>query len=231
MPISCIAIDDEPLSLQLVKAYVGQYAELELKAVFDDALAARQWLANNPIDLLFIDINMPDITGLELVRGLTHKPMVIFITAYKEFAYDGFELDAIDYLLKPVDRERFGKAVGKALEYHSFRTGQPLPEPDVIFVRSSYQLVKVKLGDVEYLESVEDYVKIHLTTGRPIMTLLPLKSILEKLPAQRFIRVHRSYVVSLDKVKSVVNKKVQLTKEQVPVSDSYFPAIKHLQVK
>ncbi|OLY94968.1 two component transcriptional regulator, LytTR family [Cnuella takakiae] len=231
MPLSCIAIDDEPLSLQLVKTYVAQFPDLELKAVFDDALAARQWLSQHPVDLLFIDINMPDITGLELVRGLAHKPMVIFITAHKEFAYDGFELDAIDYLLKPVDRERFGKAVHKAIEYHSFRTGQPTPEPDVIFVRSSYQLVKIKLADIEYLESVEDYVKIHFATGRPVMTLLALKSMLEKLPSQRFIRVHRSYVVSLDKVKSVVNKKVQLTKDQVPVSDSYFPAIKHLQVK
>jgi two-component system, LytTR family, response regulator len=231
MALTCVAIDDEPLSLQLIQTYISRFPELKLLAVYDDAITAARHLEQHPVDLLFIDINMPDITGLDLVRQLAQRPMVIFITAYKEFAFDGFELDAIDYLLKPVDIERFGKAVAKAQAYHIYKSAKQQVDIDVLFVRSSYHLVKINCNEIEYLESVEDYVKIHLTTGRPVMTLVTLKSIMERLPANRFIRIHRSYVVSLEKIKAIANRKVQLTHQLVPISDSYYPAIKHLQVK
>ena len=225
MLIKCVAIDDEPPALELIKEYVSRFPTLRMVQVFDDAIAAVEFLKVFPADLLFVDINMPDLTGIDLVRSLNDKPMTIFTTAYKKFAIDGFELDALDYLLKPIDFDRFTKAVNKAIGFYEYKHSKKDEMPHALFVRSEYRLIKVDFHEIEYIESAEDYVKIHLGTGKFIMTLMTLKAILEKLPEAKFRRIHRGYVVSLEKIRSVQNRKVGLTKIELPVSDSYLENI------
>lgn len=222
MVLKCIAIDDEPPALDLIAAYIERTPQLQLLQTFDDAISAGEFLRNTPVDLLFVDINMPDITGIELVKSLEEKPMVIFTTAYKKFAYEGFELDAVDYLLKPIDFTRFSKAVSKAQEYNEYRNNSQSNATNHLFVRSEYRVIKINLDDIEYIESLEDYIKIHLVADRPVMTLMPLKKVLEKLPGDKFRRIHRSYIVAVPKVKSVLHRKVQLASgKELPISDSY----------
>jgi two-component system LytT family response regulator len=180
---------------------------------FTDAIAGREFLQVNPVQLLFVDINMPDLNGLELVRSLNFKPMLVFTTAYKKFAADSYDLDAIDYLVKPI------------VEAFRFRIVTERKEDEVLLVRSDYQQVKIYWSDIEYIESVEDYLKIHLSEGRPVMTLMTLKSVLEKLPVDRFQRIHRSYIIPLGKIKSFTNRKVRLTSVELPVGDSYMGVV------
>jgi DNA-binding LytR/AlgR family response regulator len=221
-----VAIDDEPLALELLTQYTSRFTELKLLHVFNDAVEAISYLKNNTVDLLFVDINMPDITGVDLVRSLTIKPMVIFTTAYRKFALEGFELDAVDYLLKPIEFTRFSKAVNKAIDFYQYKKSNK-PKEENIFVRSEYQMVKINLEEIDYIESVEDYLKIHLSSGKYIMTLMTLKSILDKLPADQFQRIHRSYVIAVVKVKSIVNRKLRIASVELPVSDSYAGFIKN----
>lgn len=221
MQIRWVAIDDEPLALNVIREYAKSFPALQLVQTFDDAIAGAEFLRQHPVDLLFIDINMPDITGIGLVRSLVNKPMVIFTTAYKQFALEGFELDAVDYLLKPISPERFEKAVQKAVEYYRFKNGIKEERAEALFVRSGYELVKINLSDIEYIESLEDYLKIHRVNGKPVMTLMTVKAILEKLPPNDFQRIHRSYVVSLNYIRSVANRKVRLPNAELPVSDRY----------
>lgn len=221
MLINCVAIDDEPLALELISQYVSKFPALKMVQTFDDAIAGAEFLRAHQTDLLLIDINMPDITGIELVRSLAQKPMTIFTTAYKKFAIDGFELDAIDYLLKPIEFERFAKAINKAIDYYEYKRSAKNHESETLFVRSEYQLVKIDMSEIEYIETVEDYLKIHLATGRPVMTLMTLKTLLEKLPGNKFKRIHRSYVIPLAKIKSIGNRKVRLTSVELPISDTY----------
>ena len=225
MSLKCVAIDDEPLALELMKDYISKFPSLHLERTFDDPLSGIEYLKNNFIDLLFIDINMPDITGIELVRSLKEKPMIIFTTAHKKFALEGFELDAIDYLLKPISFERFSKAVNKSLLYHQYKNVTRQEEGGSLFVYSEYRLVKIDFAEIEYIESLEDYIKIHLTNGKPVLTLMTLKKVLEKLSPKKFKRIHRSYIVSAEKVKSILNRKVQLTNAELPISDSYISFI------
>jgi two-component system LytT family response regulator len=195
---------------------------LQLVNTFEDAISGAEYLRNNPIDLLFIDINMPDITGIDLVRSLDVKPMVIFTTAYKNFAFEGFELEAIDYLLKPIDVKRFGKAVEKAAEYYKYKTTfNKDGEDESLYVYSEYRMVKIDLKEIEYIESMEDYIKIHLHNAKTVLTLMPLKKVLEKLPEDKFQRIHRSYIVPVKKILSIQNRKVKLADIELPISDSY----------
>jgi two-component system LytT family response regulator len=222
-PLKCIAIDDEPLALELMRKYIGKFPTLQLVQCFEDAVSGAEFLARNPIDLLFVDINMPDISGIDLVRSLIDKPMVIFTTAYKNFAFEGFELEALDYLLKPIDIIRFGKAVEKAVEFQQYKNSQNNnTQQESLYVYSEYRMVKINLNDIEYIESMEDYIKIHTSvSSKPILTLMPLKKVLEKLPADQFQRVHRSFVVAVGKIKSIQNRKIQLAAAELPISDSY----------
>lgn len=226
--IKCIAIDDEPLALQLIKAYIQKTPALQLIQVFEDALSAAGSLRENQVDLLFIDIQMPDITGLDLVRSLQSPPMIIFTTAYRKFAVEGFELSAVDYLLKPISFDRFTKAVNKALEFYNYKHA-PEQEEAFLYVYSEYKLIKININEIEYIESLEDYIKIHMTHFKPVLTLMPLKKVLEKLPHEKFERVHRSYIVALNKIKSVGNKKLSLSNAEIPVSDSYLDVIRKLK--
>lgn len=223
MKLTCIAIDDEPLALKLIRGYAEHFPFLQLIQTFENAVAGAEFLRNNQVDLLFVDIQMPDITGIELVRALKTKPMVIFTTAYKNYAYEGFELEALDYLLKPIDLKRFTKAVEKAADYYKYKS-RPAdqPESEYIYVNSEYKMVKINVRDIEYIESMEDYIRIHTSSAKPVMTLMPLKKALEILPQDKFIRIHRSYIVSVDKIRSFQSRRVQLTGVELPVSDTYI---------
>jgi len=226
MMIRCIAIDDEPPALILLKEYISQFSNLELLDTFNDAITGGEYLRQNKVDLLFIDINMPDITGLDLVRSLEEKPMVVFATAHKKFAVEGFDLDAVDYLLKPISIERFSKAISKAVEYFEYKAKPKPEETENLFVYSEYRMVKIALSDIEYIESLEDYIRINLSTGKPVMTLMTMKKVLDKLPADKFKRIHRSYIVFAGKVKSVLNRKATLASGiDLPISDSYLDFI------
>lgn len=219
--MKCVIIDDEPLALSILEKYIAAFPVLELAGKFDDAVEGGRFLKGNPVDLLFIDINMPDVTGLELVARLETRPMVIFTTAHKKFAFEGFELEALDYLLKPITIERFEKAVQKAAE--RFELKKTRRNEESIVVRSEYKAIKIALKDIAYIEGMEDYIKIHLLSSRhPVMTLMSLKGILEILPENAFSRIHRSYIVPNLQVKSIQNKKVKLLSgPELPVSDSY----------
>ncbi|HEK19828.1 MULTISPECIES: LytR/AlgR family response regulator transcription factor [unclassified Mucilaginibacter] len=228
MQLKCVAIDDEPLALELMKNYISKFPSLSLAQTFEDAIAGAEYLRNTAIDLLFIDINMPDITGIDLVRALEKKPMVIFTTAYKNFAFEGFELEAIDYLLKPIDVARFGKAIEKATDYHRYKNATNGDgEGESLYVYSEYKMVKINHKDIEYIESMEDYIKIHLQFDKTILTLMPLKRVLEKLPEGRFQRIHRSYIVPVNKIISIQNRKVKLPAIELPVSDSYADFVRN----
>lgn len=226
--LKCIAIDDEPLALEILKKYIGEFPALQLLGVFEDAITAAEYLKLHKVDLLFIDINMPDVTGIDLVRSLETRPMVIFTTAYKNFAFEGFELEAVDYLLKPIDFRRFEAAVQKALSFEKIRSEEKPVNGDSIFVHSEYRVIKIMLRDIEYIESMQDYVKIYLTgSEKPVLTLSPLKNMIEKLPSGAFIRIHRSFVVAADKIRSVHNRKVQVGSAQLPVGNHFADSIRN----
>jgi len=231
MRLRCIAVDDEPLALSLIQSYIMANENLELVQVFEDAIAASEYLTHTSVDLLFLDINMPDITGINLYKSLIQKPMVIFTTAYKNFAFEGFELNAIDYLLKPIEYLRFKKAINKTIDFYQYQqTNQKEVVEQSIFVHSEYRLVKIDLKDILYIESLEDYVKIHIQNSKMILSLMPLKRLLEKLPEDKFKRIHRSYVVPVSKVKSILNRKAQLLNGEIlPISNTYASFIENWQ--
>jgi two-component system, LytTR family, response regulator len=224
--LKCIAIDDEPLALDLIRQYVAKFPSLQLLNSFEDAISGAEFLRKHVIDLVFVDINMPDISGLDLVRSLEVKPMIIFTTAHKKFAYEGFELDALDYLLKPIDFNRFSKTISKAIEYNQYKKNPRPAESDSLYVYSEYQLIRIPLPEIVYIESNEDYLTIHQLNDKPVSTLMTLKKMLEKLPAAKFKRIHRSFIVSLQQLKSLHNRKVQLrTGIELPVGDSYMQSL------
>ena len=228
MRLKCVIIDDEPLAIELIKQYVEKFPSLEVTQTFLNAIAGVEYLRSIETDLLFLDIQMPDITGLQLLRSLNKPPMVIFTTAYSQFALNAFELDVLDYLLKPVEFNRFEKAVCKAFNYYKFKNGIANVITESIYVRSEYQMVKVELDKVEYIESLDDYIKIHFTDKSTVMTLMSLKKLQEKLTYNKFIRVHRSYLVNLSKIKTIVNRKIQLSHIEIPVGETYAKQLNEL---
>lgn len=223
MKMKCVVIDDEPLALELIRKYSKDFPELDVVTTFDDPLEGAAYLRGNKVDLLFIDINMPHLTGLELVGALQEKPLVIFTTAHKNFALEGFELEALDYLLKPISPERFERAIKRAVAQYTFINRGTEDTAPSLFVRSEYKLIKINVRDIVYIEGMEDYIKIHLQASpHPILTLMSLKEVFTKLPPDEFSRIHRSYIVANSQVRSVLNKKVYLTThKELPVSDSY----------
>ena len=225
--ISCIAIDDEPLALQVVKEYCDKIAFIDLKETFTNPEKAKAFLKENKVDLIFLDIQMPDCNGVELYKSLLNKPAVIFTTAYKDFAVDGFNVDAVDYLLKPFDYARFLKGVYKAKEYLEFLSSKDL-ELSSIFIKVNYELMKINLKEIDLIEALDDYIKIHIKP-QPVLTLMTLKGIQEKLPAKEFIRVHRSYIIPVNKIEKFNRQKITVAGKEVPVGSSYGNVIDDLQ--
>lgn len=219
--MTCIAIDDEPLALQITEAFVKQIPDLYLVRTFTDALAAREYLLSYPVDLLFLDIQMPDISGIDFYKSLPQNCMVIFTTAYSEYAVEGFNLSAIDYLLKPFEFSRFQQAVEKAQDYMRFNQQRSTEHNAFMYIRADYSLIKLHFEDIEYIEGLDDYIRIFMKDRKPIMTLMSLKNMAEKLPSHSFMRVHRSYIVPLSKIQGVRNKRIQLSNTEVPIGGSY----------
>lgn len=235
--LRCIAIDDEPLALRQIKTYIERLSDLELVATCRNATDAENAINKGNIDLIFVDINMPDRNGLELVRSLQNPPMIIFTTAYSEFAIEGFRLDAIDYLLKPFSFADFNRAVEKALSLHNLISLQRQQEQhsskseveadtttatDSISIKADYKVSIVRYADIIYIESVGEYIRLHLANAAPITTLFRLKNMESTLPSDIFMRVHRSYIINLNYIKSYGRGRIYLSDEEyVPLGLNY----------
>jgi len=215
--ITSIAIDDEPLALELLTDYASRTESFDLLKTFTNPLEALEYLKSNTVDLLFLDIQMPDMSGMDFYKLVQQNPMVIFTTAHTSYAVEGFNLNAIDYLLKPIEYDRFVLSVLKARDYKEFLNRNTKNAEKSIQVRSAYCLVKIPLREIEYIESFDDFIKIHLTDKKPVMTLMSLKALVEILPSDQFMRVHRSYIVPLEHIKSFRNNRIQLTDTEVPL--------------
>lgn len=228
MTINCLVVDDEPVARKGLAGYVDQIPFLELGGVCKSALEANEVLHQQKVDLLFLDIQMPDLTGTEFIRSLDSPPAVIFTTAYREYAIEGFELNALDYLVKPISFQRFLKAANKALSFFEMQR-QPVPrpleaEPGYFFIKSDGQFIKIKLDDVLFFESEKDYVFIY-TTQKRYLTLLSLKQLEKELPPEKFLRVHRSFVVSTDKIDLIDGHQIVIKDKRIPISRGFQETI------
>ena len=226
----CIAVDDEPLALDLLEDNIRQIPYLEFVGRCRNAFEAMELMQtekaeNRSIDLIFLDIQMPGITGVQFLKSMVSNPMVIFITAYEQFALEGFELNIVDYLLKPVSFERFLKATNKANELFQLKNNLvpvKINLEEHFFVNAEYSLVKIKYADILYIEGLKDYIKIYLSTqSRPVITRMTMKSIEEKFAALPFMRIHKSYIVSLNKIESIRNLKITIGTHLIPVSEQF----------
>lgn len=229
--INVIIVDDEPLAQDVLETYIEKLPELNLVEKCGNALEANEALKNHKIDLMFLDIQMPQLTGIDFLKTLSHPPLVIFTTAYPNYAIEGFELNALDYLLKPISLERFMKAVNKAMEQLELQgrggsgaAGEDEEEPDFIFVKADKKLVKINYADIIYIEGLKDYVIIRMDNSR-VITLQTMKSLEEKLPQNIFKRIHRSYIVNVDKIEAVVGNMVEVVEKNqakhLPIGKNY----------
>lgn len=223
--IKCIAIDDEPHALRQLAEYIEAVPYLSLEGTFESAFDAYNFLHDNAIDLIFVDINMPDINGIDFVKSLSKNVKIVFITAHSEFAYEGFQLDAADYLLKPISFTDFLKSANKVNERY-FQQNSSLPEihqnRDYLFIKSEYRVIRINLKDIKYIESKREYVKIFLEGSEPITTLMSIKKLEETLSGNMFMRVHRSFIVNLDKITVVERNRIVFdNKVYIPISENY----------
>lgn len=225
MKIRCIAIDDEPLALELLEDNIRQVPFLDLQAGFNNSLEALQYLQQQEIDLVFIDIQMPGLTGLQFIQSLSRRPMFILVTAYEKFALEGYNLDVVDYLVKPVPMDRFVKACTKAMELFRLRqSGAPAASAATpyFFVPADYKMVKVEWADLVYVEGLKDYLKIHLRSQKsPLVTRMSMKTLEEQCPGADFLRIHKSYIVSKKAITAVKKSSVFLGDLELPVGDLY----------
>jgi two-component system response regulator LytT len=234
MTLKCIAIDDEPLALELLNKFINQTAFLKLDASFSNAIEALAYINKNEVHLIFMDIQMPDLSGMELARILdgkknSDKTRIIFCTAYHQFAIEGYKVEALDYLLKPYSYEDFLNAATKAYQYFdrvsnvpAAKVAEPASQQDYIFLKVEYQLVKVVLKDITHVEAYKDYVKVHLKSRpNPLLSLTSMKNMEELLPSDKFMRVHRSFIVALDQIDSVSKNIIQIGDHQIAVGENY----------
>ncbi len=215
--IRCVIVDDEPLAIEILEAYVQKIPWLESVATFDNGVDAIEYLNAHTIDLLFLDIQMPDLTGIQLAEHVRGKCDIVFTTAYNEYAIEGFELEAKDYLLKPISFDRFLKTAQRIKKQD---TQSPKEELDYIFVKSEYRIKKIILADILYIEGMKDYLRI-VTKTEKVMTLQSFSKLIPALPSDRFVRVHKSYVVSLDAMDSVERSKIKIGDQLIPISETY----------
>jgi len=231
MKLNCIIVDDESLARKLLEENIRQLPFLEIVGICKNPFEAMEVLQEKPVDLMFLDIQMPGMLGTQFLQSLRNKPMVILVTAYSNYAIEGYDLDVIDYLMKPVSMERFTKAAMKALEEKQKQIALQVPgtatqEEDTFFVHVEYALVKVSVKEISHVESMKDYVKIFLTTAKkPVITKSTLKAIEEKLPSQKFMRVHKSFIVHLDKIDSIRSQTIFIGPHEIPVSDTQVEAL------
>lgn len=221
MRLRCVAIDDEPLALEILSGYIAKDLSIELLGCFTDGIKALDFLSQNEIDLLFIDIQMPDINGFQLIEKLSQKPLVVFTTAYADYALEGFKVDAVDYLLKPIDQPDFEKAIQKVKQRLSSQINVR-SNKEFLFIKSEYKIIRVNFLDIVYIQGMSEYVKIHILNSKAIMSLLSLKQLEGELPADRFMRVHKSFIVNLDKVNVVERGEIYYADGTIiPISPQY----------
>ena len=224
--MNCIAVDDEPLALQLLQDNISKVGFLKLVSSCTDAFEAIKALQEHKVDLIFIDIQMPGLSGLQFISSLENKPLVIFITAYKQYALESYDLSVVDYLVKPVSLERFILACNRAHEMHELKLlktqSRNIPANDFMFVNVDYSQVKVIFSDISWIEGLRDYLKIHLrSAGKPLLVRASLKSIESELPAGKFIRIHKSYILSLDSITAIRKNSVFIKESEFPVGETY----------
>lgn len=229
--IRCIAIDDEPFALEILADDIRKIPFLELIETFTNAIDARQFLEENPVDLIFLDIQMPTLTGTQFLRQISSPPMVIFTTAYEQYALEGYDLSIVDYLLKPVPFERFLKAANRAFELHLMKVKDEIPitneERMYFFIHSEYKQIKLFFDEILYIEGLKDYVKIFTKNNpKPILTRMNLKTIEGKLVNTQFCRVHQSFIISLDKISSFQKTKLLIAKQEIPIGRSFLDSFK-----
>jgi DNA-binding LytR/AlgR family response regulator len=236
--IRCLAIDDEILALDLLEDNIRKVPFLEMAGRCRSAMEAMEMLAAGTVDLIFLDIQMPDMSGIQLLNSLHQKPMVIMTTAYEKYALKGYDLDVIDYLLKPFSFERFLRAVNKAQDFMQLKEknkNKQGEEPETtsgkyLFVKSDYKLVKINLDEIMYIEGLKDYVRIY-TAEKPVITLMSMKAVEEKLPASDFVRVHRSFIVNIRKIKYIEQGSIMIGTKEIPIGNNFreqfFNKIKH----
>ncbi|PQV48890.1 LytTR family two component transcriptional regulator [Jejuia pallidilutea] len=225
--ISCIIIDDEPLALELLEDFISKISFLDLIASCSNGFEATNILHNQKIDLIFTDIEMPNFSGIDIIKSLEYKPHFIFTTAYSHYAVEGFNLNAIDYLVKPIPFHRFLKAATRALnvinekEETTKTIEKPTSEPEYLFVKSEYENIKINVNEIKYIEGLKDYIKIYTSNQKPILTLSSLKKFEEKLGKNNFIRVHKSFIVSIPHIHSVQRNRIIIDKKWIPIGTSY----------
>lgn len=225
--ITCLIADDEPMALNLIESYVLKTPFLELKAKCNSAIEAMQVLEEQKdIDLFFLDIQMPDLTGLEFSKLLPQNSRVIFTTAFDQYAIDGYKVNALDYLLKPFDYNEFLNASTKARNYFESRKPVPISKPEkkqeFFFVKSEYKQIKINFSEILYIEGLKDYVKIYLKDNpKPILTLMSLKKLEEELPSENFMRIHRSFIIGLDKIEAIERNHIVIGKDQIAIAPNY----------
>lgn len=220
--IRCIAIDDEPLALQQMLGYINKTPSLNLAGAFSGALDALAFLHQERVELIFVDIQMPDLSGLDFVKSLEPRPMVVFTTAYSEYAVEGFKVDALDYLLKPISYSDFLKAAQKASrQFEMLHPAKLSSDQDHLFVKSEYRVVRVNLAEILYIEGMREYVRIHLINDKPIMSLLSMKSLEAQLPAEKFMRIHKSYIVNLAQIKVVERSRIVFGEVYLPIGEQF----------
>jgi DNA-binding LytR/AlgR family response regulator len=231
MKINCIAIDDEPLALEIIKDYCSKVTFLNLLKSFDNAIESIDYIRSNKVDLIFLDIQMEELTGIQLLNALKHRPYVIFTTAYERYAIQGFELDVVDYMLKPISFERFIKGVNKVFDRMQVDTATPKTENNkpkqeeasFFFVKTETRMERIENNDVLYVEGMGDYWRI-VTKNRRIMTLMNAKKLEEVLREPQFCRVHKSYFIALDKIESIERNRIKIADQYIPVSETYHKA-------
>lgn len=227
--VRCIAVDDEPLALDIIADYVAKVPELSLVASTTNAIEALATVQNGEVDLIFLDVQMPELTGIQFLKIINGKCDVILTTAYPQYALDGYELNVVDYLLKPIAFDRFYRSVQKVLANKAPRSHQPAPQTkqsetvDFIFVKTEHKIQRVDLDDILYIEGLKDYISIYTPSER-IVTLQNMKKMEDILPANRFVRVHRSYIVALDKIVSIERGRIFIEDKTIPVGDTYRDA-------
>lgn len=231
--LKCIIVDDEQLALDLLEDYIGNVPYLDLTARCKNAAEARKVMQRQPVDLLFLDIMMPGMTGLQFIQNMTHKPMVILITAYAKYAVDAFSMDVVDYLVKPVALDRFLKACGKAKDYYEFKTQirgrEEASHPGFFFVNADYSLIKIIVAQIIWIEGLKDYIKIHLEgSEKPVITLMSMKAVSEQLPASRFIRIHKSYIISVMHITAIRKNSVFIGTMEIPIGGNYKSSVESL---
>jgi DNA-binding LytR/AlgR family response regulator len=218
--ITAIAIDDEPLALNVIEHFCKQVPDLQLVKTFTQPREALAYLTDSPTDLLFLDINMPSLNGIDLYKSLKQDTMVIFTTAYSEYAVESYELSAIDYLLKPFTKERFEQAITKAKEYAQY-VSQKQPGTNYLFIRADYSLVKINPEEILFIEGLDDYIKVHIHQQKTVVARSTMKAIFDKLPSKEFVRVHRSYIIPIKRIELVRNKSIKIGNTEIPIGNSY----------